>query len=351
MAHPTRFIATLLILALAVCAAANAADEELQIGKLIDLTGDLETDLRHDTWLDRRAADLYDCRFEELSGGALVGAVRIGAVILTRDRATADPTSKIFRQADDAILLDAGQLELGTAAGLDITLLIPFGRAVELETRYFNDNGWHATHTASAPGGVRFEGFGTVLSAEAERTNYRSRLMSFELNLRPRVAEGFPVIIGFRTFQLHERFEVWQVEPAAADALLANRSNNYLWGVQVGAEPYLMGGDGAFRLEGAIKGGIYANHAHQSTFSPLLDTAVSARHDRACFAGGVGLTLDWRFSRFFAARVGYELLWIQGVALAPNQSLVTHLPDGAALLNLGATSFYQGATANLEFVF
>lgn len=348
MAHVVSFVAALLLLAVGL-----RADDDIQIGKLIDLTGDLETDLRHDAGRNLHTADLYDCRFEDLAGGALIGAVRIGAVILSRDRATADPTSKIFRTSDNAVLLDAGQLELGTATGLDIALLIPFGRLSALQTRYFSDSGWRASHTARDPGGVRFDGFGlgASLPAEAERANYGSRLMSFELNLRPRVAAGLPLIMGFRTFQLHERFEVWQVDPPAAAAILANRTNNYLWGFQVGAEPYLWGGDGPFRLEGAIKGGIYANHAHQSTFVPLTDTAVSARHDRACFAGGLGLTLDWRFSRFFAARAGYELLWLQGVALAPNQSLTTQLADGAALLNLGSTVFYQGATAGLEFVF
>jgi len=52
---------------------------------------------------------------------------------------------------------------------------------------------------------------------------------------------------------------------------------------------------------------------------------VASGRNRASFVGEIGLMLDYRFSRFFSARAGYELLWLYGVALAPDQGAVTDL--------------------------
>jgi hypothetical protein len=297
--------------------------------------------------------DLHFCNSGvDMPRTGAIGSVELGVLILTRSRAAAEPTSKIFSLADNRVLLDSADLSLGTSSGLDVTFLMPLGESLGVETRYFGITGWRASRVVTDPldGGVRFEGFGTSLAAETERIDYASRLYNIELNMLPLVTAGVPVVLGFRSLQLHERFELWQLDTLPASARLGSYTNNYLYGFQVGAEPYLSGAGGALRVDGLIKAGIYGNHAAQGVFSPLLGTSVEARRNRPAFVGELGIDVVYRFSRFFSLRGGYELLWLSSVALAPDQSRSTDLAAPSAGLNLGA-AFFHGATASVEFVF
>jgi hypothetical protein len=282
---------------------------------------------------------------------ALLGTIRAGTVILTRDRATADPTGKIFRSSDGALLFDAADLELGTAAGLDITLLSAISQANELEIRYFGIDSWSASRTFDDPGGIRFDGFGVSAPAISQRIDYGSRLYNFEVNFRPRVAEGLPLVLGFRTLQLHEQLELWRLDPLPESVGIGTRANNFLYGLQIGAEPYILGAGGPLRLDGTLKAGVYGNHAHQGTYSPPAGTTVEDTFDRVAFVGELGVAVVYRFSRACEVRAGYQLLWLHGVALAPDQSRSTYLLGPAGGVNCSATSFYQGAAISLGFEF
>jgi hypothetical protein len=297
------------------------------------------------------ADDLHFCNVG-VDAPALFGTFQVGALILRRSRAKAEPTSKIFGLSDHGLLLDSGDLELGTSYGLDLTLVIPLGGSLGLETRYFGIMDWKASRAVTDPlnAGVRFEGFGTSIPAQAEQVDYASRLSNIELNILPLVTEGVPLVLGFRSLQLHERFELWQLDPLPRSIGLGSHTNNYLYGFQVGVEPYLAGAGGALRLDGLIKAGIYGNYAAQGAFSPLLGTSVEARRDLAAFAGELGVAVVYHFNRFLSFRGGYELLWLSRVALAPEQSRKTNVVTPSAELNLG-NALLQGATVSVEFAF
>jgi hypothetical protein len=280
----------------------------------------------------------------------LLGTFEIGAILLSRDGPHARPSARIFRAADDALLTDATDLAFGTHGGLDFTFEVALGPSIDLALRYFGVDRWTTSRALADPGGVRFEGFGDTVWSPGEQLDYDSKLYSFEIGVRPRVVDALPVWVGFRTVQLHEGFALWVFDPLPAESI-AVRTNNFLYGLQVGAEPILWGSGGPLRLEGLVKGGLYANLAAASTFSPRLDTTLAASRDRPAFVGEAGLSLAWKFSRFFTARGGYQIVWIHGVALAPDQSASVDVMAPSADIYSSATSFYQGAMATLEFVF
>ncbi len=344
----------LLVAALALAAGPlRAATPEFGTveGRLVDLAGGIDG---YPFQLGVSAVDdpdaLHLCARGGSGGRALIGTFRIGAVFLSRDGPDAQPSAMIFRAADDALLVDATDLDLGTHGGLDFTFRVALGAYADLDLRYFGVDRWTTSRMASDPGGVRFEGFGDAVTSPAEQIDYDSKLYSFELGVRPRVADALPLLVGFRTVQIHEGFALATFDPQPATAI-ATRTNNFLYGIQVGAEPTLLGAGGPLRVEGLLKAGIYANRASQSTFSPRLRTPLAANRDRAAFVGEAGLSVAWKFSRFFTARGGYEILWVHGVALAPDQSTsVDVLAPSAAVFN-SATAFYQGAVATLEFIF
>jgi hypothetical protein len=340
----------LTVLTLAAWPARTAsAQSEADLGPLVDLTGGSVSELpRLGSWLGRRPTDLYLCADGETA--PLLGTFRIGALILTRDRATVHPSSKIFA-ADGAVLADSAELGLGTAAGIDVMLLAPLSQSNELEIRYFGINGWNASRTVGDPDGVLLDGFGVTAAGLTERMDYASRLYSFEINARPRVVDGIPLVLGFRTLQLHEQFDAWRLTPGLAAVALDTRARNYLYGFQIGAEPYLFGNGSALRLDGLLKAGIYGNHAVEDAVSAIDGTTISAVHNRASFVGELGLTVVYRFSQMFEARAGYELLWLKGIALAPDQGATTNLLVPAAVLNNSSSALYQGGMVSLGFVF
>ncbi len=300
-------------------------------------------------WFDGDGV-LHLCARGIRSGRALLGTFEIGTILLSRDGPHAQPSAMIFREADDALLADATDLAFGTRGGLDFRFEVALGPSMDLALRYFGVDRWTASRAVADPGGVRFEGFGDAAWSLAEQLDYDSKLYSFEIGVRPRVADALPVWVGFRTVQLHEGFALRVFDPVPAEPI-AVRTNNFLYGLQVGAEPVLWGAGGPLRLEGLVKAGAYANLASASTFSARLERTLGANRDRPAFVGEAGLSLAWKFSRFFTARGGYQILWIHGVALAPDQSASVDVMAPWADLSSSATSFYQGALATLEFVF
>ena len=97
---------------------------------------------------------------------------------------------------------------LGTAAGPDITLSRCLGPCWDVEARYFQVDGWRDANVFSvnSPGRVIDAAYGTSFSAQSVSLDYSSRLYNVELNLRWKRCEAIPVLIGFRTLGLDERF-------------------------------------------------------------------------------------------------------------------------------------------------
>ncbi len=329
----------------------NGAETDSPLGSVIELRASREAGMRDWTLGAVPAGDLHFCN-AGVDAPALLGTFQVGALFLTRSRAKAEPMSEVFSQGDGSLLLSSGDLDLGMPSGLDITAILRFGRSLGLETRYFGITGWSTSPIVRDPlnTGVRFEGFGTSIPFSAEQVDYASRLYSFEVNALPLVTEGVPVVLGFRTLQLHERFSLWQVDSSSPTLGLASKTNNYLYGFQVGAEPYLGGAGGPLRVDGLLKAGIYGNHASQGASSPLLGTSADANRNSVAFAGEVGIAVVYRFNRLFAIRGGYELLWLDHIALAPDQSRKTNLAASSAELGLGS-ALMHGASASIEFAF
>ena len=83
---------------------------------------------------------------------------------------------------------------------------------------------------------------------------------------------------------------------------------------------------------------------------------ASATANRAAFASEAGLQVKYRLVDGFALKAGYELLCLDGVALAPGQiqeTLTTKsaMPVHALGVNSGSDVIFQGFTAGFEYSF
>ena len=132
------------------------------------------------------------------------------------------------------------------------------------------------------------------------------------------------------------------------------RAFNDLYGGQLGLDVTLWNRGGPFRLETSGKAGVYANHARnrysltQTDEDPAVD---SARKSKTAFAGEIGLTGVFQVSSRWSARFGYQVLWLDGVALAFRQTgALDPLHEiGPGWVIAKDTALFHGFTGALEF--
>ncbi|MCY2993308.1 MAG: BBP7 family outer membrane beta-barrel protein [Planctomycetota bacterium] len=207
------------------------------------------------------------------------------------------------------------------------------------------------------------------------RVDYWSQLNSFELNLLccdcccstdpcdgitcGRSLEWFG---GFRYISLTERLlisgDVGRKLPDGRDCLgeYDLSTNNNLYGAQLGARTRYC--CGRFGYEATGKAGIYGNDANEKQTwidwprdFPLRPT-VTGRGAQVAFVGEINLSAIYQLTKTWNVRAGYNLLWINGVALAPNQLDFTNdnynPPISGSQLNTDGGVFYHGASIGLE---
>ncbi|MGE3807741.1 MAG: BBP7 family outer membrane beta-barrel protein [Gemmataceae bacterium] len=173
--------------------------------------------------------------------------------------------------------------------------------------------------------------FDTTLTATLD-----SEVHNAEANLR-RAASGerwgAAALVGFRYFHLNETIDITGVEQfiSTIETTRTQVTNN-LYGAQVGGEVSRRWFGNRLALSFNGKVGIFANNANQDTsnFSYRTDGLAG----NITLAGGRGTTsfaplyegglnaVFW-FTRNVALRAGYTVLYVDQLALAPDQLLLT----------------------------
>ena len=214
------------------------------------------------------------------------------------------------------------------------------------------------------------------------RSTYSSSLNSAEANLFVRCCDGgfnsgagrpwqrccgyqhgsIDWLAGFRWAGLEESAGLAFAPAANATASTYGvRSTSNLFGAQVGARGRMEWD--RWMLEGWAKTALAGSAMSQSQ-NQIID-AVSGdtvRLASSSFKGGVGFigdlngSLIYRLSDVWGLRLGYNMIWLSGVALAPNQFNFANTPvapDGQAslgstVLNGGSSVFLHGANLGLE---
>ncbi len=130
------------------------------------------------------------------------------------------------------------------------------------------------------------------------------------------------------------------------------RTANHLYGVQIGAR--LRRSPNRFGWEATGKAGIFGNDAHQEQSVvdfpdfPIRPT-VSSSGSGVAFVGEANLSALYRLTNVWNLRAGYNAVWIEGVALAPDQLDFNFAasPSGDQLHRGGGT-FLHGVNIGLE---
>jgi hypothetical protein len=286
------------------------------------------------------------------------------ALILDRDN-QADDRAMVLNLNTNAELLRAGDLDFDVAGGLRIGYGARFCDCRAYEFVYLGVFDQEASAHVGANNSLRLPdtlGSGQVnnfFGADSIDVRYTSDLHSFEANLVRCCCcndccsgQSIEWLAGFRYVNLDEDFILSSFDSAEGTSQYSVGTENNLYGAQVGAR--LRRCRGCWSWEATGKTGIFVNDMEQ-TQNPIIDFPNSEYRPRLgssdtdlAFVGDLNLTAIYHLNRVWGVRAGYNLIWIEGVALAADQldfsntiGSGTHLADGAGV-------FLHGVNVGLE---
>lgn len=239
------------------------------------------------------------------------------------------------------------------------------------EIGYFGVWGQSATQFVSStpPDFIQMpEPIGSLVTPDGETAllKYSSQINSAELNLfSTRTDWRSPTgswlttdwLLGFRYVGVEEQAsitidccfdqDVPQVIPYGV------RTRNNLFGAQIGNRSRWTWERWAF--EGWAKAGLFGNAQEQMqdvlndvNSPPPLRQALSSTGGQVSFVGDINLSVIYRLTDVWGIRAGYNLIWIDGLALAPNQFDFSDTSVSGSNLVSGGGIFMNGANLGLE---
>ena len=288
---------------------------------------------------------------------------KLGFVYLQRSGLPSQELARGLGSAPQPFL-DADQFSFDFEGGPDLTI-VRHGDDSDIEFRWFQV---HDSIAKTPTIGRDSTGFGfpfrVLLGVPGSEdgidlsAGYRSQMSSFELNLKRPIGDWISVFGGFRFVELNELLS-YSSTPVGGEPLpMFVRSFNDLYGFQLGSDIMLLDRGGPFKLVATGKAGIYANYARNQADQGVMDSddVDSASTCEGAFLGEIGLNCTYQITPRLAARVGYEVMWINGVALASQQQprLVPVQEEhvhGSPSVAAEGTAFYHGVAAGLDFRF
>lgn len=260
-------------------------------------------------------------------------------------------------------LLTTDVLDFDYEWGPQLTLGRRLAGCRRLEFSYFGLQHWDADATLLA-GDVPFANLSLPFDSDytedfdgAERVDvhYASELHNAEMNLL--FDRGWLVtpLIGVRFMNIEEEFDFQSAETNGDTSNYLIGTRNNLVGLQIGALMERQTSS-CFRWYGGVKAGVYGNMAKQNTWLGDVNNSIVLRdysnsEEDVAFIGELDLGLAYQISRCFALNAGYRVMWVEGVALAPEQLDLTTTATSGSGLNDNGGVFYDGGYVGLTYAY
>jgi len=282
--------------------------------------------------------------------------VKAGFVLLHR---TGLPSRELARglSAAPQPVLNANQYGFDFEGGPDLTIL-RHGDVADLEFRWFQVHDWIGTTPPlnDVGWGLNFRTLQGPTRDTDLSSRYVSQVSNFELNVKRPVNDWITGLAGFRFVEFNEHLGLFMDQHEVFSPHVHVMSFNDLYGFQLGTEIKVWDRGGPFRLGALGKAGIYGNSARNRALlydDPAEDPGVdSASKSHLAFVGEIGLVGTYQISRRLAVRIGYQVMWLDGVALASQQEELLDpfeptSPPGASV-DTGETAFYHGVVGGFD---
>ena len=267
-------------------------------------------------------------------------------------RSSPDSQDLVFNDEDgptpaNPARLNAEDLDFEHAPGYRVGLLRHLDACRSFEINYFGVDSWMESATIFPPPDPLFVQYpgATVPVSGAVTFSNGTDLHSAEFNLRRRRRDWLTFLMGFRWVELHDRLTA----SSTLGTLYAIDADNHLYGPQIGFDALLWDRGGPVRVNSWFKTAVMYNNADQVTnefvFGPV---EVFDRDGHTAFLGDLGIAASVRLTRCLGVRFGYQLLWLEGVALAADQIPRTDVTVPVAMLDTNGGLFFDGAFVGLD---
>jgi len=315
------------------------------------LSGDLQAPSKSNVQCD-------DCDFDcdsrncgrSSNGCSSIWNVYVGAIFLTRDQSNAGviigpnpPNGDSFSRGSD--------FDFNSQEGIDVVLTRRFANGDQIEGRFFGIDGSTATQNFLSPGNFIGAGF-TGPGGTAIDGRYSSKLHSAEINWRRPMWERLTILAGFRYIGFDDTLN-YTLNTSVAGGTY--EYENHLYGGQIGGDLSLLDPTGPFQLYVIGKAGIFGNSSDGGVRleGPIGNPiSTSGRGDSStAFGGDLQLVSSYRLTRHISVRGGYQMLWLDNVALASDNASSSQL--NPPLLNTqidGGHVFHHGSMLGVEAV-
>lgn len=255
-------------------------------------------------------------------------------------------------------VLGTANLGLGTQAGPRLILLRELDSDWLLDLEYFEIDGWGG-EAQPAPGTYLVIGDESRTGPPANNIDfaYASRLRTAEVNLRLSDWGWIQPLAGFRWIGLNETYQgigSFDDNGTTIPYTLTYRTRNNLYGGQLGANVALWDRGGPLTITSLNKAGLYLSDAQNlgsyssSAGNPSQNLSGAGHTVGTAFFGEIGVMLNWSVGEHLSLRGGYQLYWLSGAALAPNQPNSTDLVFGTGGIDNSGSIFMHGPSAGLQ---
>lgn len=228
-------------------------------------------------------------------------------------------------------------------------------RACELS--YFGIFNWQSSASAAGANDLaipRDLGLASLdfFAADRMTLGYKSRLHNAEATLVEAFSAEWSLLAGLRYLHLDESLDLRSTDFDTSTSQYSIHATNHLFGCQAGAR-YNCYWE-RFGWDATAKAGIYGNAARQAQFVTDFPQPFLIRDRRSSSGGQVAFVGDVNISGLcflndaWAIRAGYNLLWVQGVAMAPDQLDFTDTPASGTALHSGGGLFAHGVSVGVQ---
>lgn len=319
-------------------------------------------------WMAVAALTVAFVAMSAARGGALPQADAVWyasaeALGLQLDNGTGGNVPVVIDSFTDAPLLSAGDVNYPMAVGPKLTLGRTIGECHAVEMVYFGLHQWDTSRSVTGDNDLAIPGALGLASLDffnVDRLTVSSQatINNVEANLWRRV-DGGPLCLmaGFRYFDLDERFVIRGADSDTGASRYRIGTQNDLFGGQLGGRYRRCFGPGSlFGLEAVAKAGVFGNTAGTSQSVTDFDNTFSLRNvsdsaGQAAFVGDIGITGLLRVTDSLQVRIGYTMIWVEGIARAANQLDFTDNLDSGRFVHFGEGAFLQGINVGLEYGF
>lgn len=306
----------------------------------------------------------------------------MGALWLARNKGESVTLGRVLDQDLNTIQsFSTNNFNYGFEPGMKTLLGVILSPETRLEVSYFGLNEWYRggtliTEEQDNPIASPFMQFGIIPASEGvfadQLYGLNMHVHNIEMNVKrflmARRDWELSGILGFRYFNMSEAISLSQtfttppqIAPNATGEGTQAFANNHLLGLQMGGE--LLEDLGPLQLGTQLTAGAYAAIA-SARVANFQAEGGSNRTIFGAYDDGVNVSalIQWGFSAEYmlfdclALRAGYDLLFITGLAFAPDQlaSAVPASPSGllaAGTVNVeldqGNFAFYHGPSVSL----